>query len=113
MPNTLVHLGVQGIGNRLISKKIDLKWVFLGCLIPDIPWILRRALLTLFPEVNAYDLTLYATVQASLLYCLLLSLVFALLSERTRFVFAVLAANVVLHLLLDAVEQCLGEGAPA
>ena len=110
MPNTLVHLGVQGIGSRLISRQIDLKWVFLGCLIPDIPWILRRAIITLFPDVNAYDVTLYATVQATLLYCLLLSLVFALLSERTRYIFAVLAANVVLHLLLDATEIKWGNG---
>jgi hypothetical protein len=110
MPNTLVHLGVQGIGSRLISKSIDLKWVFLGCLIPDIPWIMRRVVITLFPEVNSYDVTLYATVQASLLYCLLLSLVFALLSERTRFILGVLAANVVLHLLLDTVEIKWGNG---
>jgi hypothetical protein len=110
MPNTLVHLGVQGIGNRLVSKKIDLKWVFLGCLIPDIPWILHRGVITLIPEVNPYDAMLYANVQASLLYCLLLSLVFALLSERTRLIFGILAVNALLHLLLDTVEIKWGNG---
>ena len=49
MPNTLVHLGVQGLGNRLISTEIDLKWVFLGCIIPDLPWIVRRTLIALAP----------------------------------------------------------------
>jgi hypothetical protein len=110
MPNTLVHLGVQGMGNRLISTEIDLKWVFLGCVIPDFPWILRRVLITLVPGMNLYDVTLYAAVQASLLFCILLSLVFALLSARPRLVFGILAANALIHLLLDTIEIKWGNG---
>lgn len=110
MPNTLVHLGVQGIGNRLISREIDLKWVFLGCIIPDLPWIMRRLLVASVPGIDLYELTLYSAVQASLLFCILLSLVFALLSARPRFVFGILAVNSLFHLLLDAIEIKWGNG---
>lgn len=110
MPNTLVHLGVQGLGNRLVSDNIDLKWVFLGCVIPDFPWILRRALIALAPRMNLYDVTLYAAVQASLLFCLLLALVFSVLSARPRLVFGILAANALIHLLLDTIEIKCGNG---
>lgn len=110
MPNTLVHLGVQGLRNRLVSENIDLKWVFLGCVIPDFPWILRRVLIALAPGVNLYDVTLYAAVQASLLFCLLLSLVLAVLSARPRLVFGILAANALIHLLLDTIEIKWGNG---
>lgn len=110
VPNTLVHLGIQGMGNRLISTRIDLKWVFLGCIIPDLPWIFRRALIALVPGIDHYDVTLYAAVQASLLFCVLLSLVFALLSERPRLVFGILAVNALIHLLLDTIEIKWGNG---
>lgn len=110
MPNTLVHFGVQGIGNKLVSRRIDIKWVFLGCIIPDIPWIIRRILVSIVPGIDIYDATLYAAVQASLLYCVLLSLIFALLAEKTRLVFMILAINSVLHLLLDSVEIKWGNG---
>ena len=110
MPNTLVHLGVQGLGNRLVSTTIDLKWVFLGCIIPDLPWILRRALIVLVPGIDIYDLRLYTLVQASLLFCVLLSLIFALMSEKPRFVFGILAINSLVHLLLDALEVKWGNG---
>lgn len=110
MPNTLVHLGVQGLGNRMISKRIDLKWVFLGCIIPDLPWIFRHVLIVLLPGIDLYDVTLYTAVQASLLFCILLSLVFALLSTKPRLVFGILAVNVLIHLLLDATEIKWGNG---
>ena len=110
MPNTLVHLGVQGLSNRLVSSRIDLKWVFLGCIIPDLPWIFRRALSALAPGIDLYDVTLYAAVQASLFFCVLLSAVFALLSAKPRVVFGVLAINALFHLLLDTIEIKWGNG---
>ncbi len=110
MPNTLVHLGIQGLGNRLVSTKIDIKWVFLGCIIPDLPWVFRRVIIGLDPSINIYDLQLYSVVQASLLFCLLLAFAFALISERPRFVFVILAVNSLIHLLLDAVEIKWGNG---
>jgi hypothetical protein len=110
VPNSLVHMGVQGLGARVLSKRIDLKWVFLGCIIPDIPWIVRRAVVALVPGIDIYSVTLYAAVQATLLFCVLLSLIFSLFSERPRLVFGILAVNALLHLLLDAVEIKWGNG---
>jgi hypothetical protein len=110
MPNTLVHLGIQGLGNRLVSKSIDLKWVFLGCIIPDLPWIFRRLIMSLDPGINIYDLRLYSVVQASLFFCLLLAFAFALVSEKPRLVFVILAVNSLVHLLLDTVEIKWGNG---
>lgn len=110
MPNTLVHLGVQGLGNRLVSTRIDLKWVFLGCIIPDLPWIIRRAVIGWVPGINIYDVRLYTLVQASLLFCVLLSLSLALVSEKPRMVFGILAINSLVHLLLDALEIKWGNG---
>lgn len=110
MPNTLVHLGIQGLANRLVSKSIDLKWVFLGCIIPDLPWIFRRVIVGLDSGINIYDLWLYSVVQASLSFCLLLACAFALVSEKPRLVFMILAVNSIVHLLLDAVEIKWGNG---
>lgn len=87
-----------------------MKWVFLGCVIPDLPWILRRIILSLDSGINIYDLRLYTLVQASLSFCLMLSLAFALVSEKPRLVFGVLAVNSSLHLLLDALEIKWGNG---
>jgi hypothetical protein len=35
MPNTLAHLGIQGVATLSWLKKADLKWIFIGCIIPD------------------------------------------------------------------------------
>jgi len=45
-----------------------------------------------------------------MLFCVLLSLVFALISEKPRLVFGILAVNSLVHLLLDAVEIKWGNG---
>ncbi len=110
VPNTLVHIGVQGLTNRAISNLIDLKWVLLGCIIPDLPWAFRRALIALVPGIDLYDVTLYAAVQSSLFFCVLLSAVFALFSAKPRLVFGILAVNALFHLLLDTIEIKWGNG---
>ena len=40
MPNSLVHFAVQGVVTRSVLRDADIKWVFLGCIIPDVPWII-------------------------------------------------------------------------
>ena len=102
MPNTLAHLGLQGFTTRSILRDADIKWIYLGCIIPDIPWILQRFMSFTFPNIDSYDLRLYAIVQASLLFCLLLSLAFATLSKYFWRTSIILNTNVLLHLLLDA-----------
>ena len=71
MPNTLAHLGIQGVATRAFIRTADVKWIFLGAVIPDIPWILQRLVRGTLPGVDLYELRLYATVQASLAVCLL------------------------------------------
>jgi hypothetical protein len=120
VPHTLAHLGVQGFLGRAARPGADVKWVALGCVLPDLPWIAQRALRLVFGELGwldplrplplLYDLRLYAIVQASLLWCLLLALAVASLARRRAEVFGVLALGAVLHLLLDAAETKWGNG---
>ena len=42
MPNTLGHLGVQGFATRCLYKDAHLGWVYVGCVLPDFPWIVQR-----------------------------------------------------------------------
>ena len=91
MPNILVHFGVQGVVTRSLMWQAEPRWIFLGCLIPDIPWILQRLGSTFIPGIDLYDLRLYAIVQASLAVSLLLCGALAQLSSRASEVFNVLA----------------------
>ena len=52
MPNTLAHLCVQGIATRSLIKDADLKWIYTGCVIPDVPWILQRVIRSAFVNVT-------------------------------------------------------------
>lgn len=110
MPNTLVHFGVQGITSRTVFRDIDIKWVFLACVIPDIPWILQRVLKLVVPGTDPYTLRLYAIVQATFMFSLVLCMAIASISERPRVIFSVLAINSLLHLILDACETKWGNG---
>jgi len=102
MPNTLAHIGIQGLLTRTINKQVDLKWICLAAIIPDLPWVGRRLVMFFRPDLQPYDVKLYASVQSSLLFCLLLSGFFALLAKRTAHVFWTLCLGSLLHLLLDA-----------
>lgn len=110
MPNTLVHFAAQGAASRGLWRGLDPRWIYLGCLLPDVPWILRRALVAGGLPVDAVDLRLYTMAQASLAGTLLLCAALAALSAAPRRVFAVLGSNVLLHLLLDACEIKWGNG---
>jgi hypothetical protein len=110
MPNILAHCGVQGALTHTLIKDAPPAWVTVGCLIPDMPWMLVRAMKTFMPQSAAYDLRLYAIVQATLGLSLLLSAGLALLSPRPGFIFRILAFNVVLHLLLDACQTKWANG---
>jgi hypothetical protein len=52
VPNALAHLGVQGVATRALLRDADLKWVYIGCIIPDIPWILQRFVRAVFSVVR-------------------------------------------------------------
>ena len=103
MPNTIAHFGVQGITTRGIIKDADFKWILMGCIIPDIPWILQRSVNAAF-SVNIYDLRLYAIVQSSFFFCIILSFLLATFAEQYWKVFAILSINSFLHLILDSFQ---------
>ncbi|RUM44247.1 MAG: hypothetical protein DSY80_04620 [Desulfocapsa sp.] len=110
MPNTLAHIGFQVPFTRLgVVKEAPLQWIALGCIIPDIPWILQRVLERV-PTIDPVTLRLYAVFQASLFSCAVLSLFFALLTRKTAFIFLLLVGNCLLHLLLDACQIKWGNG---
>jgi hypothetical protein len=103
MPNTLGHIGIQGPLNSLFNKGAAPQWMLLGCVLPDVPWIMQR-LLKIAPSIDPYVLRLYSLNQASLFFCLFLAAALALTTSRPRQIFLVLSLNSLLHLLLDATQ---------
>ena len=111
MPNVLAHFGVQGGLTRSIWRHADPRWIYLGCIIPDLPWVLHKATRLVAPgSVNAYDLWMYATVQSTLFFALILCACFALFAAAPRRVFLILGLNALLHLLLDTLQTKWGNG---
>jgi membrane-bound metal-dependent hydrolase YbcI (DUF457 family) len=110
MPNTLAHLGVQSLLSASIIDKKNYKWLFIGCILPDIPWIARRAILAIQLPVSPYDIELYFIFQSSLFGCLFLSLAIAQFSQNSKKIAAILFINALLHLLLDALQIKWGNG---
>jgi hypothetical protein len=110
VPNTLVHFAAQGAASHALWRRLDPRWIYLGCLLPDLPWILRRAVVASGLPVDGFDLRLYTMAQASLAGTLLLCGALALLTAAPRLVLAVLGVNALFHLLLDATEVKWGNG---
>lgn len=110
MPNTLVHFAAQGAASRSVWPRLDARWIYLGCLLPDVPWILRRAVVGLGIPLDVFDLRLYTMGLASLAGTLLLCAALAAATAAPRLVLAVLGTNALLHLLLDATELKFGNG---
>ena len=110
MPNTLAHVGFQGLTTRALLRGADFKWIYVGCILPDLPWIFQRFVRAVFSGVDPYDLRLYVIVQSSLFFCLLLSFALATLSAHFWRTFAILGINSFLHLLLDAFQTKWANG---
>jgi hypothetical protein len=104
MPNTLAHFAINGLFTRAVLADADLKWVYLGCVIPDLPWILQRIVKSLPMSVDLYDLRAYCVAQSSLLLCIFICIAFAMLAKQRRKVFTILSIGALLHLLLDAAQ---------
>jgi hypothetical protein len=110
MPNTLVHFAAQGAASRGVWPRLDARWIYLGCLLPDLPWMLRRAVVAFGLPVDPFDLRLYTMALASLAGTLLLCAALSAVTAAPRLVLVVLGANALLHLLLDATELKFGNG---
>jgi len=104
VPNTLAHFAINGLFTRTVIKHADFKWIYLGCVIPDLPWILQRVVNSIPVSVDLYDLRAYCIAQSSLLLCVFLCLAFAMLAKQRSKVFIILIIGCLLHLLLDAVQ---------
>lgn len=110
MPNTLAHIGLQTVVTRSVLKDADLKWIYLGCIIPDLPWIIKRFILFAQPNLDQLQLHAYLVVQASLLFSLLFSVCLAVLSRYPLRTFCILAGGSLVHLILDATQTKWGNG---
>lgn len=104
MPNTLAHLGVAGLATRSIITAADLKWVYIGAVIPDLPWILQRFARIIIPGIDLYDLRLYVIIQSTFLFGIILSLALSSLSTEYKKTFLILSLGCLIHLLLDSLQ---------
>lgn len=110
MPNTLAHLGINIILSKSLIKKSDLILIYIGAIIPDVPWILQRIVSTLWLGINLYDLRLYSIVLSSLTFSLILSFSISLLFNNSKHVFFVFSIGSFGHLLIDSFETKWGNG---
>lgn len=104
MPNTIAHFAINGLFTRAVITHSDFKWIYLACVIPDLPWILQRIIKALPFAIDPYDLRAYCIVQSSLLLCVFLCAALAMLAKQRSKVFIILIVGCLLHLLLDAVQ---------
>ena len=104
MPNTLAHIAVNSISTKIIIRNSELLWIYIGCIIPDIPWIIRKLVTFILPSMNGYDLQAYAIIQSSLLFSIIMSLDFALISTSKKRTFLILALGSLLHLIFDLLQ---------
>jgi len=104
MPNTIAHFAINGLFSRAVVRDADLKWVYLACVIPDIPWILQRLAKMLPLTLDLYDLRAYCIAQSSFLLCVILCVALAALAKQYIKVFVILILGCLLHLLVDAIQ---------
>lgn len=110
MPNTLAHIGIQTLASKIIVRNCDIRWIALGCIIPDLPWILQRAVPQLYPAIDPFVLRQYAVIQASLFFSLLFAAAISCLVRNGASIFTLLGFNCLLHLLLDALQKKWANG---
>ena len=110
MPNTLAHFGIQTLASKAVDRTADIKWVAVGCILPDLPWITQRFTSFLAPGIDLLSLRVYCLIQASLFFCLILSGSIALLNRNAARVFLLLGGNSLVHLLLDGMQTKWANG---
>ena len=110
MPNTLAHFGIQIIASKAADRTAAVKWIAVGCIIPDIPWITQRLISFLAPGIDLLSLRVYCLIQASFFFCLICSAAIALVNRNSLRLFLVLGGNSLAHLLLDAAQTKWANG---
>lgn len=104
MPNTLAHIAVSRLLFSSVAQRIDFVWLYLGSIIPDFAWIGQRILRSIFPNIDTFDLRIYAIAQSSLLFSVIISVAIVLWTKRPRSIGLLLIAGSLVHLLLDATQ---------
>lgn len=110
MPNTLAHIAIHTPITKKIIKKADLFWIYLGCIIPDIPWIIQRIVKFAAPSVDLIDLRIYSVIQATLFFSLILSFALSRFSDKKTKAFFILSLGSLLHLVIDAAQYKWANG---
>lgn len=110
MPNTLVHFCVQTPVSKAFFREADFKWIAVGCIIPDIPWIIQRIILAAGIGADPYLILTYVSIQASLFFCLILSSALSLLNRNWSRILLLLSMNSLLHLVLDSMQKKWANG---
>ena len=110
MPNTLAHLGAQALATRTVIRTAEVQWIFLGAVVPDVPWIAGRATRTLLPNLHDHDFWAYYIAQSSLVMSLLLCAAVAAIAARPGRAFVILGVNALFHLVLDGLQHRWGNG---
>jgi len=110
MPNTLAHLGIQTFATKSIARTADIKWIAVGCILPDLPWITQRLVAQIVPDIDLLDLRIYSMIQASFFFCLILGAAIASCTRTPQKVFLLISANALGHLLLDAMQTKWANG---
>ncbi|MEY8800933.1 hypothetical protein AB9K35_11520 [Leisingera sp. XS_AS12] len=110
MPNALAHIGIHALITRGLVRKASMGWILVGCLLPDLPWILQRLVRGLPLEISPYDLRTYMVVQSAFALCLVAAGALACLSTRPLRTGLVLALGCLVHLLLDATQTKWANG---
>ena len=95
-------MGIGRLIGRAVFKDADDRWIYIGCIIPDIPWILQRIVTVAIPGIDLISLRFYCVIQASLSFSLLLGTALSLWARKAIRVCLILGFSSLLHLLLDA-----------
>lgn len=88
----------------------EFKWIWLGAVLPDIPFVIKRTITFTQLNIDILDVRLLSVVQASLLFSLILAFACSRFSKRPGKVFLILGLGVSLHLLMDACQIKWGNG---
>lgn len=104
MPNSLAHIGFNGVLTKSVLKQADLILIYIGCIIPDIPWIIQRLVIVVIPSIDLYDLRLYCIVLASLFFSIIFSAALSNIFANSKRVFIIFSFGTLLHLILDSIE---------
>ncbi len=109
MPDLLTHLGTSYIALRGTTRRDRLILILLGGALPDLAWIVRRAVTTIF-AVDPVALSTWLIPWHTPFVLLAVTAAIAAFARRPWSTWGILYAAVLLHHLLDAAQTRFGNG---